>query len=302
MAVVEARFRVMGSACHVAVVDGDESLLRRAESELRRLERRWSRFIPGSDIDRLNRRAGSPVPVDPDTLTLVSAALELHRLTGGWYDPTVLPALVAHGYAASRHDPHRETRMAARALAAPAPGCAGIEIDVVACTVTLPVGVAFDPGGIGKGLAADLVAELLVESGASGALVNVGGDLRVTGRDPDGDGWYLEVENPFDPEGFVARLTVADGGLATSSTLTNTWEGGRRHHLIDPHTGRPSTTPVVAASVVAGTAWLAEGYAKAALLAGPRRGIDLLESGGVAGLVVLEDGDLELSTRLGVYL
>ena len=58
----------------------------------------------------------------------------------------------------------------------------------------------------------------------------------------------------------------------------------------------------MAASVVASTAWLAEGYAKAALLAGPEEGIELLEVGGVAGLVVSDDGGLVVSSRLGVFL
>lgn len=300
----EVRFRVMGCAAHVVTVDGTEGLLRLARHELETLERRWSRFISGSDVDRLNRLAGTAVEVHPDTLTLVSAAIELWNLTGHRCDPTVLPSLVAAGYRASRHDPRRVTRMAADPRSGPAPGCEDIDLDVSAGTVRLPRGVAFDPGGVGKGLAADLVAGALLDAGAAGALVNVGGDLRVVGESPDGEGWYLEVEDPYDPEGFVLRLSLGDGGLATSSTLTNTWEEGgeARHHLIDPRTGRPSTSPVVAASVVAGSAWLAEGYAKAALLAGPEEGIELLEAGGVAGLVVSDGGRLTVSSRLGVFL
>ncbi len=294
----------MGCEAHVVVVGGGCSHLRQAEAELRRLEERWSRFLPDSDVARLNRAAGSPIRVDADTLTLVAAAVELHRLTAGWFDPTVLPAVVAAGFGASRHDPEAVTRMATSAVEAPAPGCGGVDIDVTAQAVRLASGIAFDPGGIGKGLAADLVAEKLVDSGVAGALVNVGGDLRVIGSGPEGEGWYLEVEDPFQPDGFVVRLFLGDGGLATSSRLTGVRRRGDdvRHHLIDPRTGRPSDSPVVAASVVAGTAWLAEGYAKAALLAGPEEGIDLIEDGGVAGLVVLEDGNVRISTRLGVFL
>ena len=304
MSTHEARFRVMGCAAHVVTVGGCDSLLEVARNELEVLERRWSRFIAGSDVDRINRLAGMAVEVHPDTLTLVSAAKELWTVTDGRCDATVLPSVVAAGYRASRHDPERVTRMAAEARTAPSPGCGEIDIDVSAGTVRLPRGVAFDPGGVGKGLAADLVAGALIDAGAAGALVNVGGDLRVIGEGPDDGGWYLEVEDPFDPEGFVVRLSLGDGGLATSSTLTNTWMewGEMRHPLIDPRTGRPSDTSVVAASVVASTAWLAEGYAKAALLAGPEEGIELLEVGGVAGLVVSDDGGLVVSSRLGVFL
>ena len=73
----------------------------------------------------------------------------------------------------------------------PCPGCADITWDEVECTVSLPAGIRFDPGGIGKGLAADIVTEELITDGAAGALVSVGGDVRVRGKPPTGTTWDL---------------------------------------------------------------------------------------------------------------
>lgn len=162
----------------------------------------------------------------------------------------------------------------------------------------IPVGVGFDPGGIGKGLAADLVAEELRDLGAAGVCVNVGGDLRVLGAPPDGEAWRVMVESPWDREVPVAQLRLQHGAVATSSRLRRRWareDGTEVHHLVDPLTGTSASSPVLAATAVASEGWRAEVLAKAAFLdAGD--GLALVEALGAAALVVVPDGVLSTST------
>ena len=80
-----------------------------------------------------------------------------------------------------------------------------ITLDPIVGTVTLGADVEIDPGGIGKGLAADLVVELLLDEAARGALVNVGGDLRVEGTAPTGAGWVVAVTDPTHADDGSAR-------------------------------------------------------------------------------------------------
>src|SRR3954464_4275841 len=94
---VERRFRAMGSDAHVVVV-GPRHLAEHAELRIADLERRWSRFDARSEVSALNRHAGDPVVVSPETLELVERALDAWRLTGGRFDPTVLGALLRAGY------------------------------------------------------------------------------------------------------------------------------------------------------------------------------------------------------------
>ena len=121
------------------------------------------------------------------------------------------------------------------------PGCSAITWDDAACTVTLPAGVGFDPGGIGKGLAADIVTEELLAAGAAGALVSVGGDVRVRGESPSGPTWSLAIDDASRDGVELLRLGLGDGAIATSSRLQRRWttRAGEAHHLIDPRTGRP---------------------------------------------------------------
>lgn len=298
------RRRAMGGDAHlIVVVDGEgraadaARLLRAGWARIAELEDRWSRFLPGSEVSALNRAAGAPVAVSADTVLLVERARAAWQATGGRFDPSVGAALVAHGYdrdLAALPPPEPPDPAAARPPSRalpplPAPGLGGVTVDHGGRSVTLPPGVTFDPGGIGKGLAADLVADHLLAAGAAGALVNLAGDLRAAGRPPGPEGWVIGVPHPLRPGTELARLALPGGAVATSGTLRRRWHGptGTVHHLFDPATGRPATTDVVGTTVVAAEGWWAEAQAKALFLAGPAGLADLV---GAHGLVVTVDG------------
>ena len=126
-------------------------------------------------------------------------------------------------------------------------------------------GVRLDPGGIAKGMAADLAAATL-PAGVRYA-ISCGGDLAVGGERP----WDVVVQSAR-TEAEVHRLRVRTGGVATSGIGARIWQGedGRyAHHVLDPATGRPAWTGLVAVTAVAGSALEAEVLAKTALLSGP---------------------------------
>ena len=145
-------------------------------------------------------------------------------------------------------------------------------IDPVSSAVIVPAGIGLDPGGIGKGLAADLVVTELLEAGTAGALVCVGGDLAAAGTPPTPDGWLVSVEEPRDPTRSLLTFGLDAGGVATSSTLSRTWlqDGRQRHHALDPATQTCSDTDLAAVTVIARAGWEAEAHATAALLCGSR--------------------------------
>lgn len=282
------RFHAMGTDVQLAVVGGDPSMLRVGENRICELEARWSRFLDTSEISALNRHAGRPVIVSADTFELVARAVHAWTVTDGRFDPTVGAALAAHGYDREFAELSAMTSDAP-ATTTPTPGAAHIDLAPAINAVTLPAGVTFDPGGIGKGLAADITAELLVSLGADGALVNLGGDLRVTGRPPAPEGWVVSVADPVDPDRELLRVAVPEGAVATSSRLERRWQttAGEAHHLIDPATGRPADTETVAVTVVAGEAWWAEALTKGLFLTG-RDGLGGLD--GAHAVIVDADG------------
>src|SRR5438552_5965287 len=200
----DIRFRGMGSDVHVIVV-GPPRLVGLARRRLADLERRWSRFLPDSEVSRLNEAGGRLVTVSDETRLLVERALTGWRITGGLFDPTVLGDVVRAGYDRSFD---RLGPLAAAGSSTWERGACGVVVTDDG-HVRLPPGVAFDPGGVGKGLAADLVAGELVAAGAAGACVNVGGDIRVRGVAPGGGAWRVDIEDPAGT-GAIGRVAIDD--------------------------------------------------------------------------------------------
>ena len=299
----------MGSDAHLIVVGGPAGLLDQARHRVDELERRWSRFIETSEISRLNRMAGTFIEVSADTVTLVERATEAWRLSGGAFDPTVLGAVIHAGY--DRSFDLLETPGPAvpggfpvgQPGSRPPLGLGASDILIDGGSVRLPSGTGFDPGGIGKGLAADLVCDEMMSAGAEGACISLGGDVRVSGTGPGGQVWTVDVEHP-DATHPIARLGLAGGAVATSTTLRRRWMlgGTPRHHLIDPQTGLPSETDLTHATVIAAQAWVAEVLAKAVLLAGSAHPFDIVGGTGAEALVVDRDGRVQATAGVVGFL
>ncbi len=291
MAAVEHLGRVMASELRIVAIDPRPGQIDDARSFVERLEQRWSRFLPTSDISRLNTLAGDPVEVAHDTLVLLATMIEAWEVTGGRHDAGILPTLIANGYRTSVVDPARATVLPGTARFQPG-AILDIVIDQPTGRATLPAGLALDPGGIGKGLAADLAVARLLAGGARGALVSIGGDLAMAGESPYPAGWIIGVEAATRGEAALCTLAISGGGVATSSTRTRTWEldGTVRHHVIDTASAGQAATDLVAATVVADTGWAAEAHATAALVTGREHVLDYLASRGLEGLAVTVDG------------
>jgi thiamine biosynthesis lipoprotein len=287
----------MGSELHLlAEGAGAERSIRAAIAEIGELEQRWSRFRPGSELCRLNAASGSAIELSEVTFDAVCRAVQAWRDTYGYFDPTVLPALERAGYDRSfdqlapsggaGDDPGTVAGL-------PSPGCAGIVLDAASRTVLLPPGVRLDLGGIGKGLAADRVLELMLDAGAEGALVNIGGDVRVGGVAPSPEGWLIDVDDR-------ALVSLSAGAVVTSSVARRRWlvRGRSFHHLIDPATGLPAESGLMTVAVLGASAGSAEVVAKASLIAGERVGSSLIAEHGMAALLVGSDG---ISRRVGGF-
>jgi thiamine biosynthesis lipoprotein len=171
-----------------------------------RLERDLSRFVANSDITRINHLApGESTRVNASTLECLAIARHMFDLTGGAFDVSI------------------------------GSGLPRLELDADEVLVRATKGdVRIDLGGIGKGHAVDLMADVLEEWGLGAALVH-GGFSSVLALDPPpgSDGWPLTLSDPRAPSRLLARLSVRQAALGASGLR----KGG---HLVDPRTGRPA--------------------------------------------------------------
>lgn len=286
----------MGTDCSVRIVvdcDRAEPILERAESRMHDLEHRWSRFIEESELSQLNAHSGAPVFVSAETFDLVALALEASRATNGHFDPTMLDALIGLGYdrsfdeIADRGEVARNTDSVSHAIA-------DVDLDARIQMIRTPPGLRFDLGGIGKGRAVDIVFDQLVTDGVTGVCLDFGGDVRVGGTPVAGGGWPVVIDDPFHPGEDLFVLGIGDGSITTSSRLRRSWPtaSGTSHHLLDPTTKRPAQSGIASVTVISALAAWGEIHAKAALVAGPEAGEQLIREAGLSALFVEDDGTL----------
>jgi thiamine biosynthesis lipoprotein len=203
-----------------------------------------------------------------------------HPATQGAFNPTLLPQLIQHGDSRSLIDDKTST---VPALAHAFDDLSGIVIREDN-TVTLPDDMTLDAGGIGKGFAADLVAEHLISRGAESVCINLGGDIRVARIANTTHAWPIHIMSPTNPDTALCTISLAEGAVATSDiTARRRNDRGINCHIASRTGELPS---FVAASVIASTAAWAEAWTKSALLSDN----NLIESLGLSVLRVDASG------------
>ena len=288
-------FRAMGTFCLLSVSPrGDDELsARRAlaagKAEVTACELALSRFDRASDLTRANAAAGSWVAVDERLVGALAQARRMRDETGGLFDPTVLPALIAAGY--DRTFEQLADRPPLRPVGWNQGGT--IELDDAAGMVRVAAGTQVDLGGIGKGFAAEraLGAMRVAWPAIPGAVVDLGGDVAVLGTPPGGGDWHVGVADP-QTSSTVATLRVPHGGVATSGRSCRRFGPGRQlHHLIDPATGAPAASPEVTVTVVASSAPRAEAHATAVAVLGLDGASAYLHARPHLGALIAADGE-----------
>jgi thiamine biosynthesis lipoprotein len=239
-----------------------------AQEHLRELDLAVSRFRPDSEVSRLAaaaRNGPASTLASPVLAAYLRGALHAAQLTDGLVDPTVGSAVVASGYDADMADVRSRKSIEATA-AAPVPGWHRVSIDEND-VVTVPAGALVDLGSTAKAQAADTIAGLLPERLPGGFLVNLGGDIAVSGACPAG-GWRIGIEDEHGD--IMETITTTGQAVATSSTRKRTWAttDGVRHHIVDPRTGATARAVWAHVTCAAATALEANAATTAAVVLG----------------------------------
>lgn len=257
----------MGCTHELVACAGDaaqvEKAFSAAISEVKRIEQKYSRYRPDSVISRINAAAGTGVytACDRETCDLLVAAEHLYASSGGLFDVTSGVLRKAWNFKGSKL-PEPE------AVAALLPLVGWEKVARRGADLLLTIsGMEIDFGGFGKEYACDRAAEIMMELGIKHGYVNLAGDIRALGPQPDGQPWPVGVQNPREPGKVLASLPLVEGALATSGDYEKYMEiGGRRYsHILNPKTGYP-VNHWAAATVLASTALLAGACTTIAML------------------------------------
>jgi len=289
----------MGTAWSVQIVaaPGDRNIagLRDdIEAALETVNGQMSTYREDSHISRFNRaEPGESITLPPEFTVVLLAAMELAEQTDGAYDPTVGPLVNLWGFGPDgrRTEPPPEEEIEA---ARERVGWQQLELDLDTRTLTQPGDVLLDLSSIAKGYAADLIAERLEERGINAYLVDIGGDMRVRGRKPDGERWRIAIERPAEGERAIhSIIEPGDAAVATSGSYREFFRASGREysHTIDPRTGYPIPQELVSVTVLHDNCKEADGLATAITALGPEAGYAFARDRDLAVLLLIRDND-----------
>jgi thiamine biosynthesis lipoprotein len=240
-----------------------------------RFEARYSRFLPDSIVGRINAEAGNDwMELDAEADELFTLCDRMHGISGGVFDPASLPLLRAWNWKASPPSIPGEPQIR-EALRL----CGWNNVQRRPRAIRLPIpGMGLDLGGIGKEYAVDCLVHMARERRIFDVMIDIGQDLRVSGRPPGKEAWYIGLEEPDQPGHCWTALRLTDHAVATSGDYLRSFshEGRRYGHILDPRTGRPVDNGCQSASVIARSCVLAGVLATAAFVMGADEGLELI--------------------------
>ena len=264
------------------------------EASLDLVDRQMSTWRDDSDLTRYNNlEAGESMTLPAEFAEVLEASLELAELSDGHFDPTIGPIVNLWGFGPDgrRHEPPSDEEIEATMARV---GWYRLDYDPVTRELTQPGNVYLDFSAIAKGYAADLVGEQLTARGLNDFIVDIGGDMVVRGRRPDGDPWRIAIERP-DPSArdIFSIVEIGDRAIVTSGSYRNFFEYGELQfsHTIDPHTGHPIPQELVSVTVVNDTSMMADGLATAITALGAEAGYEFAREHGIAALLLILDND-----------
>ncbi|HXB54057.1 MAG TPA: FAD:protein FMN transferase [Vicinamibacteria bacterium] len=293
---------LMGTSVEIMANGGSASERRAAVDEafaaVAEVDRLMSNYRDDSELAELNRNADRvPVKVSAPLLSVLEAAQRVSALSDGAFDITVGPLVRLWGFHDKKaHVPAPEELARVRPLV----GYKNLLIDESLHTARFArPGVELDLGGIAKGFAVELAANVLRKHGLTG-LIDAGGNQYLLGHPPGKDSWRVGIKNPDAPNRLLGMLEVGECSVSTSAQNANYLTAGNRTygHILDPRTLQPSDG-ALSATIISPDGTFADALSKVGFILGPGRGLDIIESfPQTAGLIAYRqpDGRIGIAT------
>ena len=272
-----------------------------AKQEAIRLEGLLSRFIPHSDISRINSSAGiSYERVANITYKVLATAVEFSKNCQGCFDVTIGPLMNLWSYYKQRHKTPSKIIIDKFLNLI---DYADIELDANNNAVFLKrKGQSLDLGAIGKGYAADLILEVIKEYSITSAFFNIGGNVATIGAKPDGSRWNVGIRHPRKANGLLGVVSIVNKSVVTSGDYERYYiagDGRRYHHIINPTTGYPADSGLISVTIVADSSMVADVLSTAVFVAGLEKGLDIIKKySGIEAIMI--DNDLKIYITKGL--
>ncbi|AXA89734.1 FAD:protein FMN transferase [Massilia sp. YMA4] len=296
-AIHELRGTSMGTSWSARIAGAAAELAPLLQAELDLVVAQMSHWEPASDLGRFNRApAGTWHALPTEFLEVLAFALDVYEASGGACDPCAGALVNLWGFGPlDRHDEPGFVPPTPAQVQAVLARRAYVRLDPQTGRAWQPGGVQLDLSAVAKGYAVDRLALRLESLGFANYLVEVGGELRGGGVKPDGQPWWVALEQPLDASAGDDGIVVGLHGLAiaTSGDYRRYFVdgAGRRPHTIDPRTGLPIDSGIASVTVVDASCMAADAWSTALTVLGVEAGLRLAERRGIAVRYLVRQGD-----------
>jgi len=266
-------------------------------AEVRRIEEKYTDF-KSSYFNRINEQAGiSAVEVDEETLALVKRAIDISTKSEGTFD--ISYASIGFLWRSSKENNSVLTEAVINEHLKYVDFNL-IDLDEIKKTIYLPhKKMKIGLGGIGKGYAVDAVYDLFIKRGLYNFYINGAGDIRVHSRTDAPRKWRIGIRNPLsiDASKAVGVVQLSNGAIASSGGYIHNVNGDKtNHHILNPQTGK-SSQDIIASTVIAENAIIADTTATILMNMNPVSCINFLDKNDLAGIVFSSEGKSYLSKK-----
>ncbi|BFM06999.1 FAD:protein FMN transferase [Halioxenophilus aromaticivorans] len=256
-----------------------------------------STYIDDSELMLFNAAPiGRPIDVSNELYELLAISAQVFALTSGAYDVTVGPVVNLWGFGPgvdfSQQRQVPETEALTQALAKV--GFDSLSLGEDSHEVSKAKAISVDLSSVAKGYAVDELAEYLLAQNVVDFLVEVGGEIRVSGQNRRAEPWRIGIEMPsLTPTDPAQAVSITDAGMATSGDYRNFFvrDGIRYSHTLDPRTGRPITHNLASVTVIEASSALADALATGLSVMGETDAMEVCRRNQLACFFIIHDGE-----------
>lgn len=198
-------------------------------------------------VYKINHRKENSVQVEKTISDLITFAVDGANKSNGHFNPVLYPITSAWGFTTKKYTVPEESAIEELMKLTDYK-----KILLADGTLTLPEGMMFDFGAIGKGFAGDEIIKILKNNGVESAVLDLGGNVQILGGKPDGSNWTVGLKNPWGGDVPIA-LKLKDCAVITSGGYERYFtgdDGNQYIHIFDGQTGKPVENNVVSSTIV----------------------------------------------------
>jgi FAD:protein FMN transferase len=297
--------RLMGSDFEFIVADDEDNgyrVIEDAIQEVKRIEALLTEFSETSQTSLINQYAGrKAVQVDDEVYAIIRRCKEISALTQGAFDITAGVLRKMYNFKGIHFEMPDKAQIN---IALAKVGAEKIQLRANNHVYLTHSGMHIGFGAIGKGYAADVVKQKLLQCGIKRGVINASGDLTAFGKHLDDALWKVGIADPNDPARVMAWLPLQNASVATSGNYEQFFEkdGVRYGHTIDPKTGRPATG-IKSVTIVSASAELSDALATAVTIMGVEVGLHFIEQlPGTHCLIITDKNKMFTSRHLHLHM